>query len=83
MIANPQSAALPSRSSCRQTLTLLDRVAFIVGVLGFALLIAGIGFIYWPAALIVAGSGLLGWSYLTARAVARSRSQASSQSSPT
>lgn len=56
-------------------LSRLDRLAFGVGVLGFGLLIAGIGFIYWPAALIVAGSGLLGWSYLTARAVARSRSQ--------
>jgi uncharacterized membrane protein HdeD (DUF308 family) len=63
------------RTSRTQPLTRLDRLAFAVGLLGYALLIAGIGFIYWPAALIVAGSGLLGWSYLTARAVARSRSQ--------
>jgi hypothetical protein len=45
---------------------------------GFMLLVTGIGFIYWPAALIVAGSLLLGWSYLTARAVARSRSRSNS-----
>ncbi len=25
-------------------------------VLGFALLVAGVGFIYWPAALVVAGA---------------------------
>lgn len=66
-------------------MTPLDRLAFAVGVLGFVLLIAGIGFIYWPAALIVAGLGMLLWSYLMARAVARSRAPPSEpfQSDPT
>jgi len=48
----------------------LDFLAFVVGVIGFGLLVAGIGFIYWPAALIVAGLGLLAWSFMAARAVA-------------
>ena len=54
--------------------TSLDQIAFGVGLLGFATLIAGIAFIYWPAALIVAGLGMLFWSYITASAVARGRS---------
>ena len=49
----------------------LDILAFVVGVVGFALMVAGIGVIYWPAALIVGGGGLLVWSFLAARAVAR------------
>ena len=49
----------------------LDILAFVVGVVGFALMVAGIGVIYWPAALIVGGAGLLLWSFLAARAVAR------------
>ncbi|MFZ6813741.1 hypothetical protein ACO0K3_04690 [Undibacterium sp. Rencai35W] len=48
----------------------LDLIAFLVGLVGFALFVAGIGFIYWPAALIVAGAGLLMWSFMAARAVA-------------
>ena len=48
----------------------LDILAFVVGVVGFALMVAGIAFIYWPAALIVGGAGLLVWSFLAARAVA-------------
>jgi flagellar biosynthesis protein FliP len=48
----------------------LDLLAFVVGVIGFGLLVAGIGFIYWPAALIVAGLALLAWSFMAARAVA-------------
>jgi hypothetical protein len=51
----------------------LDRLAFASGVAGFGLLVAGVACIYWPAAFIVAGCGLLGWSYLTARAVSRAR----------
>ena len=48
----------------------LDLIAFMVGLIGFTLFVAGIGFVYWPAALIVAGAGLLGWSFMAARAVA-------------
>ncbi len=48
----------------------LDILAFVVGVVGFALMVAGIAFIYWPAALIGGGAGLLVWSFMAARAVA-------------
>jgi hypothetical protein len=48
----------------------LDLIAFMVGLTGFTLFVTGIGFVYWPAALIVAGAGLLGWSFMVARAVA-------------
>ena len=50
----------------------LDIIAFAVGVVGFAAMVAGIAFIFWPAALIAGGAGLLAWSFLAARAVARS-----------
>lgn len=53
----------------------LDLIAFLVGLTGFALFVAGIGFIYWPAALIVAGAGLLMWSFMAARAVAARRAR--------
>jgi len=48
----------------------LDLIAFMVGLTGFTLFVTGIGFVYWPAALIVAGAGLLMWSFMAARAVA-------------
>jgi uncharacterized membrane protein len=54
----------------------LDRLALMIGIAGFAVLIVGIGWISGPAACIVAGLLMLGWSYLTARAVVRARRQA-------
>ena len=57
----------------------LDILAFVVGVMGFALMVAGIGVIYWPAALIVGGAGLLVWSFLAARAAGRAGAQFNSQ----
>lgn len=63
--------------------TPLDQIAFGVGLFGFAMLITGIAFIYWPAAFIVAGLGMLFWSYITAKAVARGRcNQAPSAPAP-
>ena len=54
-----------------------DLIAFLVGVVGFLLSTAGLYFIYWPAALIFSGLGLLLWSFLAARAVARAKTQES------
>lgn len=71
----------PSQEAAAGHLDRLDRLALIIGIAGFAVLIVGIGCISWPAAGIVAGSGMLGWSYLTARAVARARQRAPRQES--
>ncbi|GAC1405507.1 MAG: hypothetical protein NVSMB6_00140 [Burkholderiaceae bacterium] len=60
----------PNQKLAAWTNAHLDLIAFGVGLIGFALFVAGIGFIYWPAALIVAGAGLLMWSFMAARAVA-------------
>lgn len=67
---NPQVHARPGLKLAAWANTHLDLIAFLVGLLGFALFVAGIGFIFWPAALIVAGAGLLMWSFMVARAVA-------------
>lgn len=47
-----------------------DGVAMSAGILGFALLVAGIALISIPAALIVAGALLMAWSAMFARAIA-------------
>lgn len=39
----------------------MDRPTLAALVLGLALLVAGVACVYWPAALIVAGSALLAW----------------------
>lgn len=44
--------------------------AWVAGVLGFALLIAGVALVSVPAGLIVAGVLLLFWAYLADRAAA-------------
>lgn len=48
----------------------LERTGFLVGLLGFLLLVIGIGCIYWPAGLITAGVLMLFWSAMAARAAA-------------
>lgn len=45
--------------------------AWVAGMLGFALLVAGVALVSVPAALIVAGVLLLFWAYLADRAAAR------------
>jgi hypothetical protein len=45
--------------------------AWIVGMLGFALLVAGVAIVSVPAGLIVAGVLLLCWAFLADRAAAR------------
>lgn len=41
----------------------------VLGFAGCALVLAGLAAIYWPAALILAGAGLLGVYYLRERAL--------------
>ncbi|UFH28815.1 hypothetical protein [Pseudomonas sp. CIP-10] len=45
--------------------------AWIAGLVGFGLLVAGIALIHVPAALISAGLGLIGWAWLADKAAAR------------
>lgn len=51
-------------------MTLIAWAAWIVGVLGFGLLIGGIALIHIPGALIVAGLAMVGWAYLADKAAA-------------
>ena len=48
----------------------LELLAWIAGLLGFGLLIAGVALLSVPAGLIVAGVGLLFWAWLADRAAA-------------
>ncbi|WP_166359294.1 hypothetical protein [Pseudomonas akapageensis] len=45
-------------------------LSWVAGGLGFGLLIAGVALVHVPAACMVAGVGLLGWSWLVDRAAA-------------
>lgn len=49
------------------TLTIL---AWLAGLLGFGLLITGVALVHVPAALMVAGVGLIAWSWFADRAAA-------------
>lgn len=51
-------------------MNLIGFAAWIAGVLGFGLLVAGVMLISVPAGLIVAGVLLLFWAYLADRAAA-------------
>lgn len=53
--------------------------AWVAGLLGFALLVAGVALVSVPAGLIVAGVLLLFWAYLADRAAARIALGASSE----
>lgn len=48
----------------------LEILSWLVGLLGFVLLIAGVWMVYNPAAFIVAGAGLLAWAKLADQAAA-------------
>jgi len=50
-------------------------LSWLSGLLGFALLVAGVAMIHIPAALIVAGAGLLAWARLADKAHAASQSK--------
>ncbi|EKT4474824.1 hypothetical protein QEL91_000461 [Pseudomonas putida] len=53
--------------------------AWVAGLVGFGLLVAGIALIHVPAAFIVAGFGLLSWAWLADKASARSQLKRSSE----
>lgn len=48
----------------------LELAAWVAGLIGFALLVAGVAMLSVPAALIVAGIGLLLWAYVADKAAA-------------
>ena len=48
----------------------LGILSWVAGLLGFGLLVSGVALISIPAACIVAGIGLMAWSYLADRASA-------------
>ncbi|MFJ3259664.1 hypothetical protein ACIPK7_05375 [Pseudomonas sp. NPDC086581] len=48
----------------------LQILAWLAGLVGFALLVAGVAMIHIPAAFIVAGLGCLGWAKLADKAAA-------------
>lgn len=43
----------------------------LIATLGIALVVAGVAFVYWPAALILAGIMLFAFAYLTSGARGR------------
>ena len=45
-------------------------VSWLAGLLGFCLLIGGVAMVHVPAACVVAGVGLMAWSWLADRAAA-------------
>jgi len=51
-------------------MSILDWATLVAGILGLVSITIGAALIYLPAGFIVAGTGLLGWSYLVARAMA-------------
>ena len=48
----------------------LGILSWVAGLLGFALLVAGVAMISKPASCMVAGISLMGWSFLADRASA-------------
>ncbi|MCP1647277.1 hypothetical protein [Pseudomonas nitroreducens] len=50
-------------------------MAWLAGLLGFALLVTGVALIYQPAAFIVAGICLVAWARLADKASAAQRAQ--------
>lgn len=45
--------------------------AWVAGLMGFGLLVAGVALVHIPTAFITAGSGLIGWAWLADKAAAR------------
>jgi hypothetical protein len=52
-------------------MSFIDCATLVAGVIGLISITVGAGMIYLPAGFIVAGAGLLFWSYTVARAMAR------------
>ena len=52
-------------------MSFIDWATLVAGIIGLLSIIVGAGMIFLPAGFIVAGAGLLFWSYTVARARAR------------
>ena len=52
-------------------MSFIDWATLVAGIIGLLSITVGAGMIYLPAGFIVAGAGLLFWSYTVARAMAR------------
>jgi len=52
-------------------MSFIDWATLVAGILGLALITVGAWMIYPPAGFIIAGAGLLSWSYIVSRAMAR------------
>jgi hypothetical protein len=52
-------------------MSFIDWATLVAGILGLTSVTIGAGMIFLPAGFIVAGTGLLSWSYIVARALAR------------
>ena len=52
-------------------MSFIDCATLVAGIIGLISITVGAGMIYLPAGFIVAGAGLLFWSYTVARAMAR------------
>jgi uncharacterized membrane protein HdeD (DUF308 family) len=57
----------------------LSILSWVAGVPGFVLLVYGVSMFSDPAACIVAGAGLMGWSFLADRASAALRAKSKPQ----
>lgn len=56
-------------------MSILDWATLVAGILGLVLVTIGAWMIYPPAGFIIAGAGLLAWSYIVSRAMARAGSK--------
>lgn len=56
-------------------MSFIDWATLVAGIFGLALITVGAWMIYPPAGLIIAGAGLLSWSYIVSRAMARGSSK--------
>ena len=56
-------------------MSFIDWATLIAGILGLVLITIGAWMIYPPAGFIIAGVGLLSWSYVVSRAMARGGSK--------
>jgi hypothetical protein len=57
------------------SITLVQILSWLAGLVGFGLLVAGVAQLNVPAAFIVAGAGLLAWSRMADQAVAAASKQ--------
>jgi uncharacterized membrane protein YhhN len=52
-------------------MTRIDIMTLVVGMVGFALFVTGVGLLSMPAALLLAGILLMAWSFVVSRLTAQ------------